>query len=167
MSLFYPLFYKNAITAITVEELTALGARGLLLDIDNTLTRHRSQEIGEDVRAWLARMKAAGFAMTLVSNSTPRRVKPYADKLGLSCSYFSCKPLPLGYWRGVRRMKLKRKECVAIGDQVFTDVVGAKLAGVKCIQVMPVEMETGKPFLGFKRKLEARIIRKKREKLQR
>ena len=162
MPLLIPTIYKNRITDITVQELNDMGIRGLLLDVDNTLTTHGSQVLSNEVRAWLEEMKAAGIRMTVVSNSWEWRVQPFAEKIGLRHTSLSCKPSPFGFWRGMRRLGLKKKECAAIGDQVFTDIIGANLFGMTCIQVMPIEMETGKPFLAFKRRIEKRIYDKRK-----
>ena len=48
-------------TSITAEDLRALGVRGLLLDVDNTLTTHGSQALDPAVLAWLRAMEAAGW----------------------------------------------------------------------------------------------------------
>ncbi len=162
MLLVTPTLYKNRITDITLDDLNALGVRGLLLDVDNTLTTHGSQELSDEVREWLEAMKAAGIRMTVVSNSWEWRVAPFADKIGLRHTSLSCKPSPVGFWRGVRRLGLPKVQCAAIGDQVFTDIIGANLYGITCIQVMPILLETGKPFLALKRRIEKRIYEKRK-----
>lgn len=158
MSLFYPTLLKPHITAITPEELRALGVKGLLLDVDNTLATHGSQVLDPAIQAWLERMQAEGFALTIVSNALPSRVRPFAERVGLPFSAFSCKPSPFGFWRAARRLGLPRKQCVAIGDQTFTDVLGANLCGIPSIQLLPIQLETGKPTLAVKRRLEKRIL---------
>ena len=82
MPLFYPTVRKHRITDITADDLRALGVRGLLLDVDNTLTRYKSQELDPAVAAWLQRMQQQGIALTVVSNGLPRRVRPFAQKIG-------------------------------------------------------------------------------------
>ena len=163
MSVFAPDLYRDRLTAITPGDLDALGVKGLFLDVDNTLTRHRSQYLDPDVEIWLAEMQAAGYALTVVSNSDPGRVRPFAQRIGLRCISFSCKPAPFGFWRAARRLGLPLNQCAAVGDQVFTDILGAHAAGVKSIQVMPIELETGKPLMQLKRRIEKRIIAKHKQ----
>ncbi len=167
MSIFYPSLLKNRITDITPGDLRSLGVAGLLLDVDNTLTEFHSQELAPEVAQWLLTMGEAGFSMTIVSNGLPRRVRPFAEKLGLRSIAFACKPSPLGFWRGARRLRLPLSRCVAIGDQTFTDVLGAKLARVKVIQLLPRQIETGHPTILLKRRLERGILdryRRRKEK---
>lgn len=163
MSLFYPTLYCDRITDIRADMLHNLGVRGLLLDVDNTLTTHGSQHLSDEVKRWLDEMQAAGFLMTVVSNSWEWRVAPFAARIGLRHTSLSCKPLPFGFLRGARRMGLKRRECIAIGDQVFTDILGANLCGVPCIQLKPILLETGKPILKLKRKIERFIYNRRKE----
>lgn len=160
MALFYPTLYRRRITDITLDDLQTLGVRGLLLDVDNTLTAHGSQHLSPAVQEWLAAMQQAGIGLTVVSNALPSRVAPFAEKIGLRYTAFSCKPSPIGFWRGVRRLGLPKRQVAAVGDQVFTDILGAHTAGVKCIQVMPVQLESGKPLMAVKRRIERRIIAK-------
>ncbi len=154
MPLFYPTVRKHRITDITADDLRALGVRGLLLDVDNTLTRYKSQELDPAVAAWLQRMQQQGIALTVVSNGLPRRVRPFAQKIGLRCIAFACKPSPVGYLRGARRLGLPRRQCAIVGDQMFTDVVGANLCGMRSIMLDPIELEQGKPTIQLKRKCE-------------
>ena len=165
MPLFYPTLYRERVTDITPGDLRGLGVRGLLLDVDNTLARHGSQFLDPAVEAWLAEMKAAGISLTIVSNALPRRVEPFARRVGLRFIAFACKPGPFGFLRGARRLGLPRKQCAAVGDQVFTDILGANLCGIPCIQLQPIEPEK-KPLLRFKRRLEAWLRRRqsKRER---
>ena len=163
MSLLYPTLYRERITDITAEDLHTLGVRGLLLDVDNTLTTHGSQHLADDVKAWLEYMQQAGFLMTVVSNSWEWRVAPFARRIGLRHTSLSCKPLPFGFLRGAKRMNLLPKQCVAIGDQLFTDIIGANLCGIPCIQLQPILPETGKPLLLLKRKIERYVYQNRKE----
>ena len=89
-----PEYVFKDVTHITPEWLAAKGIRALVLDIDNTLTADRSQDLPDEVAGWLAQMKAAGVGLTIVSNGAEKRVRPFARKLGLAYLYRSAKPLP-------------------------------------------------------------------------
>ncbi len=160
MGLFRPTFRRRRITDITVEELTSQGIKGILLDVDNTLTTHYCPDLSDEVAAWLKTVVGAGIALTVVSNAKRYRVEPFAAKIGLSCVWLAAKPLPFGFWRGVRRLGVSRRQCLAIGDQTFTDTLGAKLAGVRVVQLEPIQLEEDKPFMMFKRRIEAYILKR-------
>lgn len=157
--MFHPFLLKKNITEITVEELREMGVVGLLLDVDNTLTAHDSQELSPAVADWLETVMRAGMRPLIVSNGKKKRVQPFAKRLGLPFTASAAKPLPFGFWRAARSLGLKRRQCVVIGDQIFTDVLGGKCAGIRVIQLFPLAPETDKPFIHFKRKWERRIMR--------
>lgn len=156
-----PDLIKRRITDITVDELTAMHIKAMLLDVDNTLTTHDSQVLTDAVRHWLDTMKEAGFALMIVSNAREERVKPFADNIGLPFEFRAKKPLGCGFSRAVKRLNLSKKDCMVIGDQLFTDLLGAKWSGIRVAQVMPIELEYGKPFMMFKRRLERVLMKQK------
>ena len=110
-----PEYVFKDVTHITPEWLAAKGIRALVLDIDNTLTADRSQDLPDEVAGWLAQMKAAGVGLTIVSNGAEKRVRPFARKLGLAYLYRSAKPLPFALMVARRRMGVKRREMAMVG----------------------------------------------------
>lgn len=149
----------HSVCEITPELLGKMGIRGLLLDIDNTLTTHDNPEPAEGVEAWIASMKAAGIQLRLVSNNHPPRVEPFAARLGIPCICDSRKPLSDGFARAMGSMELPKAQLCVIGDQIFTDILGANWFGVKSIYVPPMELETT-AFFKFKRFMEKPFIPK-------
>ena len=79
-----PEYVFKDVTHITPEWLAQKGIRALVLDIDNTLTADRSQELPEEVAGWLEAMRRAGVKLTIVSNGAEKRVRPFAERLGLA-----------------------------------------------------------------------------------
>ncbi len=154
MPWFAPLAYKRRITDITKNELRGWGIKALFLDVDNTLTAHNSQDVPEDVKAWLQERKTDGFLLTIVSNGRRGRVAPFAQKIGLEFTSSAAKPLPVGFLRTARRLSLACKQCLVIGDQVFTDIWGANLCGMPSVQLMPMDLASDNAFVRFKRHLE-------------
>ena len=114
-----PEYVFKDVTHITPEWLAQKGIRALVLDIDNTLTADRSQELPEEVAGWLETMRRAGVKLTIVSNGAEKRVRPFAEKLGLAYLYRSAKPLPFALGVARRRMQVKRREMAMVGDQLY------------------------------------------------
>lgn len=163
MSIFAPDLYRDRLTAITPGDLDALGVKGLFLDVDNTLTRHRSQYLDPDVEIWLAEMQAAGYALTVVSNSDPRPGAALcpADRAALHLLFLQARPLRL--LAGSKTAGPAAEPWRRGGRSGFHRYSGAHAAGVKSIQVMPIELETGKPLMQLKRRIEKRIIAKHKQ----
>lgn len=167
MALFYPTIYRRRITDLTVTDLQRLGVQGILLDIDNTLTTHDNPELDARVSAWLDAVRQAGFALTVVSNNRDERVRPFAEAIGLRFQARAAKPLPRGYRAAAASMGLTPQQCVAVGDQIFTDILGANLAGMKSVLLEPIELEVAQKFIVFKRRLERVLLGTRRAKRRR
>ncbi len=167
MALFYPTIYRRRVTDITVADLRSLGARGILLDVDNTLTTHDNPRLNPAVAAWLEAMRAAGFSLAVVSNNCDERVRPFAEKIGLGYQAKAAKPLARGYRAAAQKMGLSPRECVAVGDQIFTDILGANMAGMPCVLLEPIEPEVEQKFIVFKRRFERVLLHCRREKRRR
>lgn len=150
----------RSVLDITPELLMKNGIKGLLLDLDNTLTTHDNPRPADGVLDWIALMKSENIMMVIVSNNHHERVRPFADMLGLDFVCEGKKPLSSGFNRAAQRMGLPFSQLAVVGDQIYTDVLGANLKRVKCIFVFPIEHEK-KGFLKFKRKIEKPFLPKK------
>ncbi len=141
MALFIPYMMKNRITDLDPRELKEMGIKGLLLDVDNTLALHFDKQPLPGVEQWISEMKSEGILLTIVSNAPKHRVKPFANKLGLSFRYTCLKPLPFKLHRALKEIGLEKDEVFLCGDQLFTDMFCSHLSGIKGLLVTPVEME--------------------------
>ena len=150
-----PEYVFKDVTHITPEWLAEKGIRALVLDIDNTLTADRRQELPAEVAQWLEEMRKAGVALTIVSNGAEQRVKPFARKLGLAYLYRAAKPLPFALMVARRRMGVKRREMAMVGDQLYADRMAAALYGIPGLMVVPRGPDLGAQVV-LKRKWEKR-----------
>ena len=159
MALLFPTTAVPKAYDITADGLRKMGVEGLILDIDNTLTTHDHPVPDSRILQWLDQMRAADIRLILLSNNHPPRVAPFAQKLGLAFEADAQKPLPGGYRCAASAMGLSPRQTAVVGDQIFTDVLGANLAGMPSILVEPFQME---PFFRFrlKRFLEKGILRR-------
>ncbi len=132
-----PEYVFKDITRITPEFLAQKGVTALVLDIDNTLTDDGSQVLPAQVAVWLETMKQAGVRMTIVSNGTPKRVKPFAEKLGLLYVCWAAKPLTLGLRVARRRLGVPKSRMAMVGDQLYADRMAAALYGIPAFMVVP------------------------------
>ena len=159
MSVFFPDIYLKSVTNLTPALLKRWGIRGLILDVDNTLTTHGSPGIDSGVRRWLAVMREHHIKMTILSNNTFQRVQPFAQALRLSFVARGAKPLARGFERAAAKLRLAKDEIAVVGDQIFTDVLGGNLWGAKTVLVKPIRPENTHSFR-IKRRIEQGIILK-------
>ena len=167
MSLFFPTLYRRRITDVTVDDLRRLGVNAVLLDVDNTLTTHDAPDLTDAVKAWLCEVACAGFSLIVVSNNSAERVAPFAKKIGLSYYAHARKPLPFGFRAAAKQAGCDSKACVVVGDQLFTDMLGANLAGMKSILLEPIQLEVKQKFIAFKRKVERPMLNGRKQRLRR
>ena len=153
MALFKPTFALRSVLEITPAALKLHGIKALILDIDNTLTTHDNPVPAEGVQEWIADMKKHGIKLIVVSNNRAERVIPFARLLKLRFVPNGAKPLPMGIIRAVKRLGLKKSEVCIVGDQIFTDILGANLSGIRSIFVDPIEPEKSR-FFKIKRTVE-------------
>jgi len=157
MSIFFPHERFNKITDISPGSLVSRGFKGIILDVDNTLTTHDNPVPGNGVEKWLSDAASAGLKLIILSNNSPERVTPFAEMLKLDFEANGKKPLWQGYIRAMKKMGVSKSQTLAIGDQIFTDVLGARLAGIYCILTDPIELEHTR-FFKFKRWAEKPIL---------
>lgn len=157
MPLFTPTAFFRRVTYITPEYLREHGIQALILDVDNTLTAHGSQELPSEVDDWLQQMRREGFRLVIASNNMPKRVAPFAKHIGLEYRAFCCKPSPLGLLRAHRVLGVPHSAVALVGDQIFTDALGANLYGIPILLVQPMQQDT-KPTIHLKRMLEKPIL---------
>ena len=134
-----PLRVVASITRISLDSLQREGIRGIVVDLDNTLVGWRHREPSPEVAQWVKQALAAGYAMAIVSNNVRAWVAGVANMLGVvTFVHRALKPLPFGIFRAVKELRVARSEIVVIGDQLFADVLGAKLLGIRAILTEPI-----------------------------
>ncbi|MBV8164164.1 MAG: YqeG family HAD IIIA-type phosphatase [Candidatus Eremiobacteraeota bacterium] len=152
-----PLRRVPSVLDISLEELWREGYRAIIIDLDNTLVGYRLREPAAEVVAWVRAAQARGFSLAIVSNNVRAWVRSIATFLGI-VTYVSnaLKPLPFGLFRAVRHLRVSRKEAIVVGDQVFTDVLGARLLGLAVILTEPILREHA--GMGLVRWAERRML---------
>ncbi len=138
LSFFRPHEYAPRITQIDPERLLARGIRGVIIDLDNTIVGWGTLAPLEEDEAWVATAKAAGLKVVVLTNNGTPWAAQIAKDLGVPCIPRARKPLPRAFRRALNLLELQTHEAVVVGDQLFTDVLGAKLSGLEVILVEPL-----------------------------
>lgn len=157
---FYADACFNNITEVSPQYLKDRGIQGVILDIDNTLIGHNVPMPDEKILAHLRQLEAEGLKLCVVSNNRYERVKNFCEKIDVK--YFvhdALKPRAHGYNLASEEMQLPMKSIAAIGDQVFTDVWGAKRCGCFAILTKPLHKGGEGFFIALKRLLEKPFIK--------
>ena len=129
------------VTAIRPESLARKGIRLVLADLDNTLVPYQVTEPTQALFAWKEELGANGITLFLLSNSRkPTRPGEFAGKLGIPFIGHAGKPGKKGYLAAMRRMGCTPEQTVMVGDQIFTDTLGAHRAGVTPLLVKPIRL---------------------------
>ena len=153
---FYPDHMITSAYDIPYEKLYEKGIRALIFDIDNTLTEH-GKPATERTIVLMERLKKIGFRVCLLSNNKEARVKMFNEPIQVDYIYKAGKPKRLGYEQAMEKMGSTTKNTVFIGDQLFTDVWGAKRTGIETYLVEPIDKQEEIQIV-LKRYLEKPIL---------
>lgn len=134
---FFPDEIQESTYAINFDKLYIEGYRGLIFDIDNTLVPHGAPA-DDKARVLFAHLKELGFSCCLLSNNQIGRVEMFNKDIQVNFIENAHKPSIKNYLEAIRRMGTKKSNTIFIGDQLFTDVWGAKRAGIRNILVKPI-----------------------------
>ncbi len=134
---FYPDVYVDSAYDIEYEALYDKGYRGIIFDVDNTLVPHGAPADERSI-ALFDRLRGIGYESMLLSNNKEPRVKSFNDKVKTRYIYKANKPFPESYRKAMELMKTTPETTIFVGDQLFTDVWGAKKAGIKSYLVKPI-----------------------------
>ncbi len=155
-NIFFPNAYAETAYEIPYEMLYQSGIRGLLFDIDNTLTEH-GKPATEHAITLMKHLKEMGFSVCLISNNKEERVKKFAAQVQTEYIYKAGKPKKAGYVAAMQKIGTARDTTVFVGDQLFTDVFGAKNAGIYAYLVSPIDKKEEIQII-IKRWLEKPIL---------
>jgi len=134
----YPDAYVHSTYGIDFKGLYEEGYRGVIFDIDNTLVPHGAPA---DKRAedFFAQLKEIGFSYVLLSNNKEARVKVFNENIGAKYIFKAAKPMPKNYRKAMELMGCNSDNTIFVGDQIFTDVMGANIAGIRTFLVEPID----------------------------
>ncbi len=154
--IFYPDCYVSSVYAVDFKKLYEDGFRGVIFDIDNTLVPHGAPA-DERALSLFAELKRIGFRCCLISNNREARVKMFNEKIQVDYIFDAHKPSVKNYQKAMEMMQTDKNNTLFVGDQVFTDVWGAKRSGIFSILVEPIHPKEAIQVV-FKRYLEKIVL---------
>lgn len=153
----YPYEYVESIFTIDYEKLYKKGYRGIVFDIDNTLVPHGKNSTPE-VDELFKRLSNIGFKTFLLSDNGEKRIKKFLENI--DCPYISNadKPKVDNYLKAIEIMGLVKSNVLYVGDQIFTDILGANKCGIANILVKYIGYYDNQK-IGIKRNIEKMVLK--------
>ena len=134
-----PKLVTPKVTDLTADFLQQKGIRLLMLDFDNTIVPYTTCKPTPEMQSWLQEMLASPVAVCIVSNSHKSRVRRFCKKYGIDCITHAKKPFSKGIRQCLEKFDVKPSEAALVGDQIYTDTLGANCAGVRSILVKAID----------------------------
>jgi HAD superfamily phosphatase (TIGR01668 family) len=153
---FYPNELATSVYEINFESWYERGYRGIVFDIDNTLVPHGAPADDRIIR-FFQQLHNQGFQTVLISNNKEPRVKPFATAVSSDYIHMARKPSPSAYLEAMAKINTNPRTTLFVGDQLFTDVYGAKRVGIYTIHVNPIHPKEEIQIV-LKRQLERIVL---------
>ena len=135
---FMPTMMTDALTDVTPQLLRQRDIRLLMLDFDNTIVPYTTSTPTPEMEAWLREMAASETQLCVVSNSHKDRVKIFCAQYGIDCITHANKPFSKGIRQCLEKYGIPARQCALVGDQIYTDTLGANCAGVQSVLVKAI-----------------------------
>ena len=161
MSLFSPTYFFKQVIDINTDFLMSVKCQGLILDIDDTLAPLGCKDPDENVLRWVQNLKDNEIKMILASNNSQERVSEFAQILDVPHVYEAKKPFRRGLEQAIKLLSLPKENIMMVGDQIFSDILGAKFTKINSILVEPLS-----PAKNFTLKIKRRLELPVRKRLQ-
>lgn len=165
MSLLTPNYMYENVQSIDIKKLKKDKIRGICMDMDNTIVSIIDNEVSEEVKEFIKKLKENDFKICLVTNNPDKsRIEKVAKELDVPYIRFALKPLSRGFLKAKRIFKMRKlKKMAAVGDQIFTDILGANLLGMCSIYVKPISIKDHL-INRIRRPLEEKMVQRAKKK---
>ena len=156
LRLFYPGAYADNVFAIDFQKLYDKGYRGILFDVDNTLVHH-GEDSTPEVDELFCKLHKMGFKTVLVSDNGKSRLQRFIANIDTPYIDNADKPQTKSYYKALELLGVAKEQAVCIGDQVFTDILGANRSGIDSILVHFIQVKQNEK-IGIRRHIEKIIL---------
>lgn len=136
---FCPSHAVHSLLDVDPVGLSNRGIKLILIDVDNTLVQWRTEDFAQETLDWVARAKSHGMQICILSNTrNPARLERLSKVLDIPALRGKFKPSTAMYLEALKKFGVKENQAVMIGDQIFTDILGANRAGIEAIWLQPI-----------------------------
>lgn len=138
-----PKIRAKALTDISPELLRSRNIRLLMLDFDNTIVPYTTTVPTAEMERWLEEMNnLPDIKLCIVSNSHNDRVPKFCRERNLNVITHAKKPFSKGIKECLARYQIPAANAALVGDQIYTDTLGANGVGVTSILVEAIHNHT-------------------------
>ena len=134
-----PKIMTHCLTDLSAALLKEKGIQLLMLDFDNTIVPYTTDVPTDEMKRWLITMNDSDVSLCVVSNSHRDRVKIFCKAYGIDCITHAKKPFSKGIRECLEKYQIPASACALVGDQIFTDTLGANAMGVTSILVKAID----------------------------
>ena len=158
-----PNYLLPSVFSIDDDFLEKNNVKAIIFDIDNTLVGFTVRYPTGEIKEYISSLINKGIKISIASNNNKERVSEFCKELNVNFIYRACKPLPFSLLKLCKNMGVKAKNTVLVGDQIYTDMLGANLCGMTSVMVDIIDTKENLTFK-IKRALEKPVINAKRRK---
>ncbi|MGI6781855.1 MAG: YqeG family HAD IIIA-type phosphatase [Acholeplasmataceae bacterium] len=153
-----PNYFYEDIYKIDYIKLKDKGINTLFFDLDNTLIPYDVKYIPEKLIQFLKQLEEE-FKILIITNNNYKRTRL---AVGNNFKFLASakKPFKKCYYKALNLTNSQISEVCAIGDQMMTDVIGAKKLGIKTILVNPIDPKSEGIPTKINRFRESRLLKK-------
>ena len=138
---FIPFAHAQSIYEIDPDFFVRQGVKTLFMDLDNTLDSYKARKPKQETKELIARLKEHGLTPIVISNNKAKRVSGYADELGIEYLASARKPFAKRILNEISSRGLSKADVMLVGDQMMTDVLAGKNAGIRVVLTEKVVKE--------------------------
>lgn len=132
---FLPKIIAPSLTSLDAPFLKSQGIRLLMLDFDNTIVPYTTDVPTQEMDTWLRYILSSDIRLCVVSNTKKTRAPAFCEKYAMDIITHAGKPFGDGIKKCLQKYGIPPKECALVGDQIYTDTLGANLNGVRSILI--------------------------------
>jgi len=154
---YFPHEYVESIFVIDYKKLYSIGYRGLIFDIDNTLVPH-GEDSTKQIDDFFKYLHSIGFKTILLSNNSEERILRFLKNIDSMYICEANKPQTTNYDKAISMLEIDKKEALVIGDQIFTDILGANKSSIDNILVKFLN-PTNTKKIGKRRQVEKMFLK--------
>lgn len=156
ISLLFPYQIAQSVFEIDYNKLKQKGYKAVIFDIDNTLVHHGENSTPE-IDDLFRQIQSTGLETLLLSNNSEERILRFCQNIDTKYIQDADKPQTRGYWKAIEMLGVEKSEVVVIGDQIFTDILGANRCKMANILVHYLRYPDEKK-IGIRRNVEKVIL---------